>query len=179
MRDAFFQSDPFFYIRSCQKDIIVSEEPIKYKNEPWGSNNFGRVFGEEIFEKYKDKTIYCAGVIGGKAKEFAELSRDIFCKSIVKPMTNADQAVMNYLFHTNNYANKVFFGNEITPFTCHLGTQVGIHKDKFIKDNGLLSPIPSLSDNCLVNSKGVKFAIVHQYDRVPDWVNIFKTQFHK
>jgi hypothetical protein len=179
IRDAFFQSDPFKYIANCKKDIIVNEEPIPHRLIPWCYEMFEKMYNKEVMEKFMDRPVYCAGVVGGKAKELSILCRQIYNESIRVGLTNIDQHLLNYFIHTDSYKNNVFFGTEKMPFATHLNTQRGFwrEQDTSYKDEEMILPLATLRDNKVINSDGEEFAIVHQYDRVTEWIPILQTQF--
>ena len=44
-------------------------------------------------------------------------------------------------------------------------------------EDRLLEKSPILVDNTVCTSKGIPFAMVHQYDRVPEWKNIIEKKY--
>ena len=43
----------------------------------------------------------------------------------------------------------------------------------------ILNDEPSMNDGIVVNSKGEKFCLVHQYERVPGWEDIITKRYNE
>lgn len=147
VRDTVFQGSPF----PCEGLHVFAE------NESVGTNHFARrwfqlSYGSAAFRRLADRPLLCAGVTLG---DLAAMRRylEINCTEslCVATVNDVDQAVHNYLVHEG-----------LMPATIHAyGTGPAINLNAV--------PLASLrvADERLLNDRGVPFAVVHQYDRVP------------
>jgi len=205
VKDVVFQTDPSKWLtisgfdNSKQvKTLVVGSENIRYRDEPWGRNNLKMSFGPLLYEELKDNPIYCAGVLAGTRKAMEEISKLTFLISRGGPQHvsgggGPDQAALNILL--NSLSKTVLFLNTNDEFVAHCGTSipaieagsgaigeeyVRLHtmtldqiREKFI--NGDIT----FKDGQVCTAYGEPFAIVHQYDRVPEWKKVILEKYQE
>jgi hypothetical protein len=66
------------------------------------------------------------------------------------------------------YKSITKFNDHDTNWACECGTTVDPSKMTSFRPN-LLSPEPTFDGEYVYTSKGEKYVMVHQYNRVPDW----------
>lgn len=146
INDVKFNSNPFEHdVFISNSGIIATSEEITFENENWNFDCLKATFGIFSFGDIKEKTINCAGVIGGNAGILSKLCADVYLLCIGKSR-NADQVAFNYLIN-GSYNNHTTFSNINDNFAIHL--HVIAHK---------LVPFDL--------SKLNNYSIIHQYDRL-------------
>jgi hypothetical protein len=165
VRDVVFQSDPVKWLDLYlgNKKVVVGSECLKYRDEPWGDNNIKETFGDYVYNKMKDNTIYNVGVIGGYGKYVSDLCLDITVNTINRPIKICDQAVFNFLVMNQMYKDQIYLANLQNNWAAHLGTLADPRKMDYFRPN-LLEPEPTF-DGKFVNGYGGTPVIAHQYDR--------------
>lgn len=186
-RDVIFQENPKEYLKKSSsilndRLIICSSEGLKYKDEPWGNNNLLEAFGPYFHDIHKDNMIYNVGTIAGEYETVCDILLLIFQMSINRPIPIVDQAVFNFLISYEPFISKTIKTDSVDAWAAQLGTT--IHAvESGVGDLGMMiknNPTqmikyqmmynddqPTIDDNGFVyNKSGVKFTIVHQYDRV-------------
>lgn len=192
VKDVVFQRNPSVWLREnigANKNIIVGTENLRYKDEPWGKNNFNLSFGPFLYEVVKNNPIYCAGVIAGRHNAFVDLCLNIFLICRGNPDTisgggGSDQAALNMLLSLDAYKEQTKFLTTKDSFVCHAGTSLhairsgsGTIGQTFLQDAGVMDEYKEclLNDDCLFKdglvctSDGEPYCVVHQYDRVHEW----------
>ena len=168
--DIIFQSNPSEWLEQNlgDKKLNYGCEALLYKDEPWGNDNLMRCFGPEIHEAMKNNPIYNAGSMAGECKTLADFSLNVF-KTIERiPNDVPDQAGVNFLLNLEPYKSITKFNDHDTNWACQLGTTANPQKIDYFRPN-LLSPEPVFDGQHIYNSKGEKYCLVHQYNKVPDW----------
>lgn len=175
VKDVYFQKDPFSYINESiwpgsTTKLIVASEGLKYKDEPWGNENLLHAYGPYVYEQFKENEIFNVGTFGGKSEYVKDMVFHIFTNGINRPIPIVDQAVFNVLLSTQPFKHITHYTND---WACELGTVMDPSKIQQFRPN-LLFKEPVFKDGLVVtdedtysNKKGTPFAIVHQYDRVP------------
>jgi hypothetical protein len=169
VRDVIFQEDPTKRVREFldmnpDKDLIVTSESIRYKDELWGTNNFTATFGRDIAQKYANKIVYNAGVLAGRARAMKDLFLNVYAMSIHRKIHNPDQAALNFLIDLEPYRKTILFCDSEDGFAAQLGTTGDPRK----ADLKITEPRPMLTgDGIVTTSQGKPYVVVHQYDRNP------------
>ena len=168
-RDIIFQANPSEWLNKFMtKDILVPSEGVLYKDEPWGNDNLMRCFGPHVYEEMKDNSIYNAGSMAGDWKTFVDFSLNVY-KTIESIQNDVpDQAGVNFLLNLETYKSITKFNDHDVNWACQLGTTANPHKINHFRPN-LLSPEPVFDGHHIYTSKGEKYCLVHQYNKVPDW----------
>ena len=182
VKDVVFQSNPSEWLEKNMGDkkINVACESIRYKDEDWGNHNLFKSFGPLIHDHNKQNTICNAGTISGRFDTMLDLFLNIYmlCNGTshyIEGGGGPDQAALNILLNMKQYKEITNFAMSEDGYAAQLGTTgpqiAGKYGDK------LLEKSPILVDNTVCTSKGIPFAMVHQYDRVPEWKNIIEKKY--
>ena len=172
--DVVFQTNPSDWLnkklgRLSIYSMVYGSEGLKYKDEDWGRENLLNCFGQDIYEKLKDKSIYNAGSMAGEFETFRDFSLKVhFAQATAPHNPTPDQAAVNVMLSLDPYRGITKFCDHDTNWACEAGTTVDPSKiDKFRPN--LLCPEPTFDGEFVYNSKGEKYVMVHQYNRVPEW----------
>ena len=171
--DVVFQSNPSDWLEQNigDKKLCASAESLKYKDETWGIHNMYQSFGDTAARYMANTPIYNAGVTAGTYEEYIDLCYNVYllcngAPQFVEGGGGPDQAALNLLLSLKPYKDITLYTNHDDGWACQCGTTVDPNKiDKFRPN--LLSPEPVWKDGVMYNSKGDKYAILHQYNRVP------------
>lgn len=191
-RDVIFQKNPSHWLENnlILHDLVASSEGLKYKDEPWGNDNFLKTFGVFFHSSVKDKLIFNAGVIAGKHETLKSLLFYIFHMSINRTVANPDQAIFNLLINYPPFEKETFFSTNSDGWAIQLGTtkeaiQAGFGDIGMICKNDPSKFVlyqmnykdeqPIIEKDLIYTKDGIPFTIVHQYDRIP----FLKTLIHK
>jgi len=169
LKDVYFQSNPFDWLDKNlgDKKIVAGSESLIYKDEAWGNQNLMDTFGPHIYEQFKNCEIYCVGVLAGKPEYLADLFLHNYLLALRIPAA-LDQGTFNLLMQTYPYKDIVLYAKQKDGWACHAGTVADPRKMPDFRPK-LLEPEPTYRDGIVYSSSGEPFAIVHQYDRVPEW----------
>lgn len=191
VRDVVFQQNPITFLRGDTfTGFVAAGEGLAYKDEPWGNNNYLQAFGPFFHEMIKEKEIYNVGVIAGRHRTLQDIILLILQLSINRPINIVDQAVYNFLINTKLVNDHVeFFGND-SAWTINLGTtlaaiqsgagDIGQKNDptaQITYQMKYLCSQPTIKDGVVYNSSGLRFHIVHQYDRVAGLVDEIRRKY--
>lgn len=146
VRDVYFNRNPFVDIPSDR--LIATSEEISYKNESWNQAHLHYNLGVIGLSTMLDHMVYNVGVFGGPGELVKRIASDIYLLSTGKHKV-ADQTSFNYLIQ-NRY-------QEVTKFST-LSDKFAVHLQ--VVYSGLV--------NFNYKTAG-EYAIVHQYDRIPNW----------
>jgi hypothetical protein len=90
VKDVIFQKNPSVWLEENlpegHDDLVFSSESMKYKDEPWGDQNLRETFGTQIYEDFKDNTIYNVGVLAGRGYAMKDLCMNIFTSCLGRPI---------------------------------------------------------------------------------------------
>lgn len=178
VKDVVFQLNPIHYIdpRIGEKNLIFSSESILYKDEPWGNQNLMETYGKFIHEKFKNNEIYNVGVLAGRGKQMRDLILNIFMATQGRPIPICDQSTFNFMISMSPYTETSLYLKSEDGWAAQLGTTADPSKiDQFRPL--LLEPEPKMERGLVKTSTGMKYTIVHQYDRVPEWRKIIEERY--
>jgi hypothetical protein len=181
VKDVVFQSDPFQELAICGANLICGSEGLRYQDEEWGNTNLLQTFGPHFHAQWKRWEIFNVGVLGGTFADMSLLLLQIFITSISRPVSICDQAVFNYLVNYTGLQYSVHFSSPEDEWVVHAGTLADPRKiDKFRPNLmyrepqfGIAGRLDASEKNVLTYA-GLPYAIVHQYDRVPEWKEHFE-----
>jgi len=182
VKDVYFQSDAFKWLDyhnigvRGMKQIVAGSECLKYKDEPWGNENLLQTYGSYVHNIFKDEEIYNVGVLGGSSEYIKDLVFNIFTNAVNRPIPIVDQAVFNILINTQPYKDVVYKAPQFLGWACQAGTVADPTKMDLFRPN-LTEDEPEYRDGIVYNSNGDPFAIVHQYDRVPEWKQMIMDKY--
>lgn len=182
VKDVIFQKNPSVWLEewlgndSASDDLVFSSESMKYKDEPWGDQNLRETFGTQIYEDFKDNTIYNVGVLAGRGYAMKDLMMNIFASCLGRPIKICDQSTFNFLVSQHPYLKTSKYAQSEDGWACQLGTTADPSKLEQFKPF-LLEPSPKLEGDKVVTSTGIEYTIVHQYDRVPEWRKVIEEKY--
>jgi len=182
VRDVIFQFNPTPYLDSYINarnidGLVASSESIKIKDEEWNRENIRKNFGDYFYNEVKEYEVYNVGVLAGRSDEIKEMCFYLYQFSLNRPDWVADQAAYNVLLGSKLWASKTHFTKlkDAWALNAHVTNKPDL---KDVLGPYLLEERPSMRDDGLiVNSNGDPFVIVHQYDRVPEWMEYFSKKY--
>jgi hypothetical protein len=137
-----------------------------------------QAYGPYVHEQFKHNEIYNVGTIGGVSEYVKDMVFNILFNAINRPIPICDQAVYNVLIQTQPFKDVTYFAKQSDGWACQAGTTVDPSKIASLRPH-LLEPEPKFEDGIVKTSLGRPFAIVHQYDRVPEWKEYIKQKYQQ
>ena len=179
VKDVIFQKNPSEWLEKNlpnTEDLVFSSESMKYKDEPWGDQNLRETFGTQIYEDFKNNTIFNVGVLAGRGYAMKDLMMNIFASCLGRPIKICDQSTFNFLISQHPYLKTSMYTKSEDGWACQLGTTADPSKIEQFRPF-LLEPSPKLDGDMVVTSTGIEYTIVHQYDRVPEWKKVIEKKY--
>jgi hypothetical protein len=179
VKDVVFQQNPSIWLENNftdNDDLVFSSESMKYKDEPWGNQNLLETFGPQIYEDFKNHTIFNVGVLAGRGYAMKDLMMNIFASCLHRPIKICDQSTFNFLISQHPYLKTSKYTKSEDGWACQLGTTADPSKIEQFRPF-LLEPSPKMEDDKVVTSTGIEYTIAHQYDRVPEWKKIIEAKY--
>jgi hypothetical protein len=179
VKDVVFQQNPSIWLEdnfTDSDDLIFSSESMKYKDEPWGNQNLMETFGPQIYEDFKNNTIFNVGVLAGRGYAMRDLMMNIFASCLHRPIKICDQSTFNFLISRHPYLKSSIYSTSEDGWACQLGTTADPSKIEQFRPF-LLEPSPKLEGDKVLTSEGIEYTIVHQYDRVPEWKKVIEAKY--
>jgi hypothetical protein len=179
VKDVVFQQNPSVWLENNftdSDDLIFSSESMKYKDEPWGNQNLLETFGPQIYEDFKNHTIFNVGVLAGRGYAMKDLMMNIFASCMHRPIKICDQSTFNFLISQHPYLKTSKYTKSEDGWACQLGTTADPSKIEQFRPF-LLEPSPKLEGDKVLTSEGIEYIIVHQYDRVPEWKKVIEAKY--
>lgn len=161
VRDVVFQKNPSEYLeKNLKKNILVSTENVKYKDEPWGVKNILEGYNQLLLDRYSEELSCNVGVLAGDCKSMMDL---LLLNYLVSQSGNTqhytDQSSFNFIIHNNNVKDSVQIEGLETNWALQLGTLNN----------------PNIIGNTNINVDN--YVIVHQYDRDSNLNNTINTKY--
>lgn len=180
VRDVIFQSDPSKYLQqifgSKSTGIIAQSESILIKDESWNRENIFQNFGAYFYDAVKDNEVLNVGILAGTSEYVKDLCFALFQMSSNRPEWVADQAAYNMLLSYKPWTDVTLYMplSEAWALNAHV-----TNKPDQMEQFGpyLLEGRPYMEDGVVKNANGKPFVIVHQYDRVPEWVQFYYDKY--
>ena len=155
LRDVYFQANPFSRAEPGQLRVFAEDASRTLGTCPFNSRWIRDALGRETLDKVADKPIVCAGTtLGDSASVLRYL--DAFVLTIAKARSlmrvGSDQGIHNFLVHTK-------LAGSVTPSpngASEVLTMGYMPPDEHFRRNDI---------GALVDSSGVPYSILHQYDR--------------
>lgn len=180
VRDVIFQKNPstFLYTTfgSKSKGIIAQSEAIKIKDEAWNRDNIIKNFGQYFYMDVMENEVFNVGLLAGTTEYIKDLCFALFQMSSNRPDWVADQAAYNMLLSYKPWSDvaiklKLEDGWAINAHVTNKPDQMKQFEPY------LLEQRPQMKDGVVINAQGKAFTIVHQYDRVPEWMQYYMEKF--
>jgi len=180
VKDVYFQTNPITWLELNLKGkkLVAGSEGMRYKDEPWGNENLMQAYGPYVHEQFKNNEIYNVGTIGGVSEYVKDMMFNILFNAINRPIPICDQAVYNVLIQTQPFKGVTYFAKQLDGWACQAGTTVDPSKIAQFRPH-LLESEPKFEDGIVKTSLGKTFAIVHQYDRLPEWKEFIKQKYQQ
>jgi len=180
--DVLFQSDPFQKMDLDNYDVFISKEGIKVVEEPWNGDVINKVFPDQL-QSCLETEIVCSGIIGGKRESLIKLydKMDYMCENSPNDHNIKDQAALIILVKDNWIDNlKNFSLDEGWAMHCQSAGPTYFFEAWGLKNSILRKGygIPELRDDGFVYTQsGIKYDMVHQFNRVDEWKNIITKEY--
>ena len=178
--DVVFQGDPFIKMTD-EYDVFVGSEGVRINEEPWNRDVISKVFPEDL-NICMSHDIICSGVIGGRKDALIKVYSKLndMCENSNNSHNIKDQAALIIMI-VKNEINKLkrFSFDDGWTLHCAVGGPTQFFELWGFK-NTLINRyggIPYLKDNKFYNHKGVKYDIVHQFNRIPEWNEIITKEY--
>ena len=171
----------YFIKMDLNYDIFVGSEGLKLIQEPWNADVINKVF-PEYFGKCLNQDIICSGVIGGKREPLIDLYDEMFtmCENSLNGHNIKDQAALIIMIYNNQINNlKIFEVTEGWTLHCALGGPTQFFETWGLK-NGLINRyggVAKLMGNEIFTHENLKYDIVHQFNRIPEWNEILIKEY--
>jgi hypothetical protein len=169
VRNVCFQGNPLDFLRRLDPPrLVLAQEGMTYDHAQWNADNLALAFGKGALQMLRMAAPANVGVLAGPHQGIEGLALLIeqLCRAAAPQV--ADQAALNLLTHALGGSLWLHRSGAAEPWAC----QAGIMADpRRIAQNRphLLGPEPLWRDGWVTTEGGERFAIVHQYDRVPEW----------
>lgn len=180
VRDVIFQKNPSEYMQkifgSRAHGIIAQSEAIKIKDEAWNRDNIIKNFGQYFFIDVMENEVYNVGVLAGTTHLIKDLCFSLYQMSSNRQDWVADQAAYNMLLSYKPWSDVAIKLKlkDAWALNAHV-----TNKPDQLEEFGpyLLENRPRMDDGVVYNSEGTPFVIVHQYDRVPEWMEYYMKKY--
>jgi len=184
VRDVIFQTNPIPYVETILDQnpltkLIAVSEGIKIKDESWNRENIIKSFGPYFYDDIKESEVLNVGTLVGTANHIRDLCGIIFQLSMNRADWVADQAAYNILMNWIPYNMITHISKLSEGFACNLHVT---NKPDQLQEFGpyLLEERPIFEDGLVKDGKNKQpFAIVHQYDRVPEMLDFYKKKYQQ
>jgi hypothetical protein len=133
-------------------------------------------FGDVVYDRCKDNITVNAGTIAGEWETMSELFLNVYLMCQGSPSATPDQAAVNVALSFSPYKELTRFTNSEEGWAAQCGTTVDQRMVRQYGEN-LLEPAPIMDGDIVKTSTGIPFAIVHQYDRIPEWNEIITKKY--
>ena len=176
VRDLVFQSDPSVWLAANlgDKTICASCESLRYRDEPWGNESMQNSF-PRLYQRMAPRPIWNCGVQAGDIR----VMRDFWlqqCMVGAAGLEAADQAAYNILLSLRPWSEITLFTMSEDGWACQAGTTAfPAMIDRFRPH--LLEPEPTWDGTFSCTSTGKRHVILHQYDRVPEWLESVRRRY--
>jgi hypothetical protein len=178
MKDVVFQQNPSEWLEKNIENcwLVAGSECLTHECEDWAREMMIEMFGMEIYNLVRHKLIYNAGTMAGTLDEFANFCMAVYLmlrKKSEKWNLYPDQAAVNLLIHLTAYGRIIKCATAESAWACQAGTTADpsiIQKYRQM----LVEPEPCFDRFYVKTAAGVPYYLVHQYDRVPAWLEWFR-----
>ena len=179
--DVVFQSDPFeWYRQNKTNKVLLTSEGILHRNESWnmrGISNAFRPFNTEI----ETQDVINSGIIMGESKYVKDILLFIYGLTLnTKPehSEGIDQPALNVAMLTNVLKDitQITTTSESFAVNCAVAGPTPQFEQWGFKENYKYD-LPTFENNLVVNKDKQPYCLVHQYNRVHDWNEYFKSKY--
>ncbi len=180
VRDVIFQKNPSEYLQktfgSRTGGIIAQSEAIMIKDEAWNRDNIIKNFGQYFYIDVCENEVYNVGILSGTTQYIKDLCFHLYQMSSNRPDWVADQAAYNMMLSYKPWSD-VAIKTKLSDAWA-INAHVTNKPDQLEQFSPyLLEKRPYMKDGIVYNAEGKPFTIVHQYDRVPEWMEYYMKKF--
>lgn len=171
--DVIFQSNPFEKLDTNNYDVFVSGEGVRVDEEPWNSDNINKIFPEHYLI-CKPTEVINSGIIAGKRVALANLIQQMYqlCETGSNAHNIKDQAALIVMVSKNEIERlKIFNLDDGWAVHCAVAGPTQFFQSWGFHEK-IKYGIPRMVNDAVVNKFNVKYDMVHQYNRVPEWQDI-------
>lgn len=179
VKDLVFQANPAAWLERALgpgADLVASSEGIRLGDEWWLSHLLVEEFGEAALARIAGREIRNAGVIAGTREACRDAAAAIVARCTREGTKSADQAAYNLVLAEPDWEARARLVRHDEPWACQAGTTADPRQAPLFRD-ALVDVRPVFADGLVRDPAGEPYAIVHQYDRVPDWRAHFEARF--
>jgi hypothetical protein len=177
VRDVCFQRDPLDFLLTLHPPrLVLSPEGLRYEHADWNAANLQAAFGPETLETLRAAAPNNVGVLAGSHYAIEGLALVIEHLARAAATEVADQAALNLITESLAASLWAHRAQPEEPWACQAGVMADptrIARNRF----HLLGPEPVWRDGLVRTINDEPYAIVHQYDRVPDWHEAIMARF--
>jgi hypothetical protein len=168
VRDVVFQRDPSAWLEDHLGDkmICASSESLLYKDEPWGDESMRNAY-PRLYAGMAARPIWNCGVQAGDARVMKDFWLQL-AMTTAAGLGAADQAAYNILLSLRPWSEMTLFAMSEDGWACQAGTTAWSGRAAAFQQSGL-EPAPVWHEEFSRTQSGDQHAILHQYDRVPEW----------
>jgi len=176
--DVVFQRNPSLWLEQHlgDKRLVVGCESLCFEHEPWSAQWMQECYGSHVWQAYRHKLIYNAGTIAGEFRTMMDLCLQVYFLSPGDRMLYSDQQALNLLLGCEVYREITLFASSEDGWACQAGTTADPSLLQKVRPH-LTCPPPLFDGEFVRTAAGEIFALVHQYNRVPDWDAAFKEKY--
>lgn len=172
VRDVIFQSNPSDWLNKHfgERDMFLApSEGIRLQDEPWNARFMYEGFGPIIYDYFKEAIVVNCGTIAGRASYFRDMALTLFSlaeRNLMFNMDCIDQTSLLVLMYTLAKAEvRLVYHDE--GWACQCGVMLDPQKIDTFRPK-LLDPEPRVKNELVYTSTDKLFALVHQYNRIPE-----------
>lgn len=177
-RDVIFQTNPSDWLEQnlVDKKILVSSECLRFVDEDWGNKTLKSCYGH-LYKDFSQNVIFNAGTIAGEIKTMKDFFLNVYQFGLSAHAEESDQPALNILISLEHIKPLVKFAKQEDGWCTQLGAVMNPKTIDRYKTK-LLEPTPKINTNGVVlNGKDVPFALVHQYDKIPELSDIIDKRY--
>jgi len=176
-RDLMFQRDPLDFLRRLDPPrLVLSQEGLRYENAEWNAGNLARVFGLAALETLRAAAPCNVGVLAGPHYSMEGLALLLEHHARAATAEVAAQAALNVITLALAGSLHMHRAGSAEPWACHAGIMADPQRIGRVRPY-LLGPEPTWRDGRVLTQSGEPYAIVHQYDWVPEWRDAIVARF--
>lgn len=177
-RDVIFQSNPSEWLERNlgDKKIMASSECIRFADEDWGNKTLKSCY-RHLYDDFSRNIVYNAGTIAGEFKAMRDFFLNVYQFGLSADAAESDQPALNILINLEHIKPLVKLARQEDGWCTQLGAVMDPNTIERYRPK-LLEPAPGIdSGGMVLNVNGVPFALVHQYDRIPELSDIIDERY--
>ena len=177
--DVVFQGNPFEKLDTANYDVFVSGEGVTVDEEPWNSDNINKIFPQHHLI-CKSTEVINSGIIAGKRTALVKLIQEMYqlCETGSNAHNIKDQAALIVMVSKNEIEHlKIFNLDDGWAMHCAVAGPTRFFQEWGFHEK-IKYGIPKMVNNIVVNKYDIRYDMVHQFNRVPEWHKIIKEKYN-